>query len=111
MEPELQQKISVYLVVVQLLGHVLLFETPRTAARQTSLSFTITQNLLKLMSIELVMPSNHLVLCHLLLFIYYCLKLSNLKQPFCFVLNFLDQEFGKGSAVWFISKLHGIRGG
>ena len=39
------------------------FETPWTAACQASLSFTISQNLLKLMSIELVMPSNHLILC------------------------------------------------
>ena len=40
------------------------FATPRTAAHQTSLSFTIFQSLLKLMSIESVMPSNHLILCH-----------------------------------------------
>ena len=38
--------------------------TPWTAAHWTSLSFTISQNLLKLMSIELVMPFNHLILCH-----------------------------------------------
>ena len=50
-------------VVVQLLSHVQLFATPQTAARQASLSFTIFQSLLKLMSIESVMPSNHLVLC------------------------------------------------
>ena len=37
--------------------------TPWTAARQTSLSFTISRNFLKLMSIESVMPSNHLILC------------------------------------------------
>ena len=41
--------------------------TPWTAARQPSLSFTISQTLLKLMSMESVMPSNHLVLCHPLL--------------------------------------------
>ena len=41
--------------------------TPWTAACQASLSFTISQSLLKLMSIELVMPSNHLILCHPLL--------------------------------------------
>ena len=41
--------------------------TPWIAARQASLSFTISQNLLKLMSIELVMLSNHLILCHPLL--------------------------------------------
>ena len=38
--------------------------TPWTAAHQASLSFTIPQSLLKLMSIELEMPSNHLILCH-----------------------------------------------
>ena len=41
--------------------------TPWTAAQQASLSFTISQSLLKLMSIESVMPSNHLILCHPLL--------------------------------------------
>ena len=54
-------------VVVQLLSHVRLFVTPWTAARQASLSFTISRCLLKLMSIELVIPSNHLVLYHSLL--------------------------------------------
>ena len=50
-------------VIVQLLGHVRLFATPWTAARQVSLSFTISWSLLKLVSIELVMPSNCLILC------------------------------------------------
>ena len=50
-------------VVVQLLCHVWLFATPWTAACQASQSFTISWSLLKLMSIESVMPSNHLVLC------------------------------------------------
>ena len=54
-------------VVVQSLNHVQLFATPWTAARQASLSFTISQSSLKLMSIESVMPSNHLILCCLLL--------------------------------------------
>ena len=48
---------------VQLLSHVQLFVTPWTAARQASLSLTISQSLLKLMSIESVMPSIHLILC------------------------------------------------
>ena len=52
---------------VQLLSHVRLFETPWTAACQASLSITNSQSLLKLMSIELVMPSNYLILCHPLL--------------------------------------------
>ena len=48
---------------VQLLSHVRLFATPWTAACQASLSITSYQSLLNLMSIESVMPSNHLVLC------------------------------------------------
>ena len=50
-------------VVVQLLSHVQLFATLWTAECQASLSFTISQSLLKLMSIESMMPSNHLILC------------------------------------------------
>ena len=50
-----------------MLSHVQLFATPWSAACQASLSITISQSLLKLMSIELVMPSNHLILCHSLL--------------------------------------------
>ena len=49
------------------LSHVQLFETPWTAARQASLSITISQSLLKLTSIESVMPSNHPILCYPLL--------------------------------------------
>ena len=49
---------------VQSLSRVQLFATLWTAARQVSLSFSISRSLLKLMSIESVMPSNHLILCH-----------------------------------------------
>ena len=49
------------------LSHIWLFVTPWTAARQVSLSITNSQSLPKLMSIELLMPSNHLTLCHPLL--------------------------------------------
>ena len=52
---------------VQLLSHVPLFATPWTAAHQASLSITNSWSLLKLMFIELVMPSNHFILCHPLL--------------------------------------------
>ena len=52
---------------VQLLSSVQLFVTPWTAACQSSLSITNSQSLLKLRSIESVMPSNHLILCHPLL--------------------------------------------
>ena len=56
-----------FVTVVQSLSHVWLFVTPWTAARQASLAFTISWNLCKLMSIKLVIPSNHLILCHPLL--------------------------------------------
>ena len=51
--------LKVHLIVVQFLSHVWLFATPWTAAHQASLSFTISLSLLRHMSIELVMPSNH----------------------------------------------------
>ena len=51
-------------IVGQPLSLLWLFATPWTAAHQACLSFTISQSLLKLMSIELMMPSNHLILCH-----------------------------------------------
>ena len=50
-------------IVVQSLSRVRLFATLWTAARQASLSFTISQSLLKLMSIESMMPCNHLIPC------------------------------------------------
>ena len=58
---------SVRFSSVQLLSSVRLFVTSWITARQASLSFTVSQSLLRLMSFELVMPSNHLVLCHPLL--------------------------------------------
>ena len=63
MIPDLQTEFS----SVQSLSHVRLFATPWTAAHQASLSITNSWSLLKLMSIELMMPSNHLILCHPLL--------------------------------------------
>ena len=50
--------------IYEINSSVQLFETPWTAACQTSLSITNSQGLLKLMPIELLMPSNHLILCH-----------------------------------------------
>ena len=52
---------------VQSLSHIWLFATPWTAAHQASMSIANSRSLLKLMSIELVMPSNYLILCHPLL--------------------------------------------
>ena len=54
---------------VQPLSRVRLFATPRTAARQASLSISNSRSSLRLMSIESVMPSSHLILCHPLLFL------------------------------------------
>ena len=54
-------------VAVKFLSHVQLFAILWTTAHQASLSFTISQSLLKLMSIELVMPSTHLIFCHQLI--------------------------------------------
>ena len=71
--PQQRLVLSVILVIlvvfssVQLLSHVQLFATPWIPAHQASLSITNSPNLLKLMSIESVMPSNHLVLCSPLL--------------------------------------------
>ena len=66
----IQKGLSQWLMIissVQSLSHVWLFVTPWTAAHQASLSNTISQSLLKLMSTELMMPSNHLILCRPLL--------------------------------------------
>ena len=60
-------KVNRWVAIVQLLSHVRFFANPWTAACQTSMSFTISQSLLKLMSTELIMPSNYLILCHPLL--------------------------------------------
>ena len=59
--------VTVHCSVTQSLSLIGLFATPWTAASQASLSFTISLSLLRLMCIESVMPSNHLILCHPLL--------------------------------------------
>ena len=64
---EYQLVFNASVIAVHSLSHVHLFATPWTAARQPSLSFTISWSLLKLMSIESVKPSNHLILCYTLL--------------------------------------------
>ena len=77
--------ISAEIAVAQSLSRVQLFATPCTTACQASLSFTISQSLLKLMSIESVMPSNHLILCHPLLLlpsIFLSLRVFPMSQLF-----------------------------
>ena len=71
---------------VQLLSYVRLFVTPWTAAHQASLSITNSQSLLKLMSSESVMPSNHLILCHPLLLlpsIFPSIRIFSSESVFC----------------------------
>ena len=71
---------------IQSLSHVQLFATLWTAARQVSLSFTNSWSLLRLMSIELVMPSNHLILCRLLLLphsIFLSIRVFANESVFC----------------------------
>ena len=72
-----------------LFSPVWLFETPQTASRQASLSFTITQSLLKFMSIESVMPSNHLILYRPLLLL-----------PSIFLLPLIIQELTLASQLF-----------
>ena len=83
----LHKEISVDLFTsVQSLSRVRLFAASWTAARQASLSITISRSLLKLMSIESVMPSNHLILCHALLLlpsIFPSIRVSSNKLVLC----------------------------
>ena len=85
------------LSVVQLLRRVQLFATSWTAARPASLSFTIFQSLLKLMSMESVMPSKHLILCHPLLLlpsVFPCIRVLSsesalhIRWPKCWSFSF-----------------------
>ena len=72
---------------VQLLSHVQLFATPWTAVHQASLSITNSWSLLKLMFIVSVMPSNHLILCHPLLFppsIFPSIRVFSSESALCF---------------------------
>ena len=62
--PKKRNYLHIYVLLVQSLSHVRLFATPWTAAHQASLSISNSQSLLKLTSIESVMPSSHLILCH-----------------------------------------------
>ena len=77
---------SIFSIVVQSLSHVQLFVTPWTAAYQASLSFTTSQSLHKLMSIESVMSSNHLILCHplpLLPSAFPCIRVFSNESGLC----------------------------
>ena len=84
---------SVQFGSVQSLSRVQLFATPWTAARQASLSITNSHSLLKLISIESVMPSNYLILCHPLLILPSIRVFSNksalhIRWPKCWSFSF-----------------------
>ena len=81
-----KSKIPLLLFFVESLSHFWLFETPWTAVPQASLSFTISQSLVRVMFIELVMPSNHLILCRPLLLlpsIFPSFRLFSNKSSLC----------------------------
>ena len=84
------------MVVVQLLSCVRLFTAPWTAAHLASLSFTISQSLLKLLSIELMMSSDHLILCHPLLLLPSVFPSIRLVFLFFFVFSPMSQLFASG---------------
>ena len=78
--------VSWRVVGVQLFSHVRLFVTPWAEAHQAFLSFTISWSFLKLMSTELIMPSNHLILCHPLLLlcsIFPSIRVSSNESTLC----------------------------
>ena len=77
------QPIPVPVETVQLLSCVQLFATPWTAARQASLSFTISWSLFKLMSIESVMPPNYLIPLFLLSSIFVSIRISSNELALC----------------------------
>ena len=83
---EISTTSDILIVVVQLLSHVWLFSTPWTTAHQASLSLTISHSLLQLMSIESVLPTNHLTLCRPLLLlpsIFHCIRLFSNEVALC----------------------------
>ena len=89
MTPTLTLKFSFTMCIfssVQKFSNVWLFAKPWTAASQTSLYITNSQDLLKLISIESVMPSNHLILCHTLLLlpsIFPSIRVFSNESVFC----------------------------
>ena len=93
---------AIIFVVVQSLSHVWLFATVWTAARQASLSFTVSRSLLKLMSIELMKPSSHLILCPSLLplpSIFASIRVLPVSQFFALRYSCLENPMD-GGAWW-----------
>ena len=86
--------ISIFSIVVQSISHVRLFVTPWTTAPQASLPFTIFWRLLKLMCLESVMPSNHLILCRP----FSCLQSFPVSGSF--PLSWLFASSGQSVGAW-----------
>ena len=88
---------------VQSLSHVWLFVIPWTAACQASLSITISRSLPKLTSIESVMPSNHLIFCHLLLLlpsIFPSIRVFSKESALRIVVKVLEFQLQHQSFQW-----------
>ena len=98
---------KVVAVVVQLLGSVRPFATPWTAACQASLSFTVSWSLLKFMSLELVILSNHLILCLPLLL---CLQsfLASGAFPVSHLFESEGQSIGASASACLFDKYSGL---
>ena len=93
--------------LVQSLSPIWLFTTPWTAACQAFLSFTVSQSLLKLMPIDSVLPSNHLILCHPLLFlpsIFPSMRVFSNESALC-----IRWGFGASASVLEYSRLISFR--
>ena len=82
----------------QSLSHIWLFVTPWTAARQAFLSFTISKSLLKFMSVESVMPSNHLILCFSILLLPSIFKASG-SFPMSWLFTSGGQSIGTSASA------------
>ena len=94
-------------VIVQSLSCVGLFETPWTAARQTSLSITNSWSLLKLMSIESVLPSNHLHFCRPLLLLPSSLQALG-SFPMSWLFTSGGQSIGASASVLLIFRVDSV---
>ena len=94
--------LSLHMIVVQSFSRVWLFATPWTTACQASLSFTISQSLIKLMSIESVMTFNHLILCHPLLHlpsIFPSIRVFSIESALCIMWPELQLQH---QSLWWI---------
>ena len=96
-------------VVVQSLSHVRFFVTPWTAARQASLSFTISLSLLKSMPIWLVLPSDHLILCCPLLLlpsIFPSIRVFSNESALCFKRSEIKVRFVVNTQLFLLSGMY-----